>query len=654
MKVRRCSTAWLAAAGLVLGAGGGGSAALASGNDEERAYRHDALAHAGAVANAYRRLEEHILLQSTAITSWSGSEPPATFGWRDEWTERGVRARYCDETLLVYLEPERLKGVGKDHRSVHVAPFVYVPDGKDERFPALHWLEGNKAEGGAARATVDLPACMTGDPLPSGRAALAGGVKDPFLNIVDGVTHELKREDCPAGEHGPGQRWAREIVQQETGRGDQVGAPVEGVWRLIADACRADYDEWEHFTTACTWNEGAPHYREMEGEEIWRRLKSVTAGATAGEPDVSYGTPEFVSTTCWGQVEAVEVTPVINETADNQSMSVACGQGFTGSRRYTRVVTTRSTKFPWDAAPVVTVRSTAWSLASSSCVAKPDPPKPPKCDPKVENCDGVPQCDPAVEGDCGEESGEEGDPKSEPGTYSFDVDETRTRPCSASNASLTGTYEETRTVRYQYELYADGTRSEAKAISSGTWWMSVDNCKPGPTPPPDQPFQAPSGTAPGTPGGGACGPPGDGSASPGDGQCTGMDASIAAAVAAANGNGNGNGGGGCYFTTAVVEQRGDEADDGPTLTALRQFRDTYMMETPLRRAMVWAYYRIAPLVVRDLPADDPSWQPMGAHIDRSVELIREGKVEAAFRAYVTGSSRLMLRWWLLKAAKAFS
>ncbi len=638
MKVRRCSTAWLAAAGLVLGAGGGGSA-LASGNDEERAYRHDALAHAGAVANAYRRLEEHILLQSTAITSWSGSEPPEEFGWRDEWSKRGVRARYCDDTLLVYLAPEELKGVGKDHRSVHVAPFVYVPDGKDERFPALHWLEGNKAEGGAARATVDLPACMTSDPLPSGRAALAGGVKDPFLNIVDGVTRELKREDCPAGNHGLGQRWAREITQRETGRGDAVGAPVEGQWRLIADACRDDYDEWEHFTTACAWNEGAPHYREMEGEEIWRRLKSVTA---AGEV---YGTPEFVSTSCWGQVEAVEVTPVINETADNQSMSVACGQGFTGSRRYTRVVTTRSTKFPWDAAPVVTVRSTAWLLASSSCVAVPDPPKPPKCDPNIENCDGEQACDPAVEGDCGEGSGE----SVTPGTHTFDVTETRTRLCSESDASLTGMYVETRTVRYQYELYGDGTRSEAQAISSGAWWMLADDCKPR-----ERPLGTPTGGAPGTPGGGACGLPGDGTASPGDGDCNGMDPGLAAAVAAATGNGNGNGGGGCYFTTAVVEQRGDEPDDGPTLTALRQFRDTYMMETPLRRAMVWAYYRIAPLVVRDLPADDPSWQPMGAHIDRSVELIREGRVEAAFRAYVTGSSRLMLRWWLLRAGKAFS
>ena len=40
-----------------------------------------------------------------------------------------------------------------------------------------------------------------------------------------------------------------------------------------------------------------------------------------------------------------------------------------------------------------------------------------------------------------------------------------------------------------------------------------------------------------------------------------------------------SGGGGCFLTTAVVRRRG-ESEDGPTLTALRAFRDTYMQETP--------------------------------------------------------------------------
>ena len=45
------------------------------------------------------------------------------------------------------------------------------------------------------------------------------------------------------------------------------------------------------------------------------------------------------------------------------------------------------------------------------------------------------------------------------------------------------------------------------------------------------------------------------------------------------GGDGGDDGGGCFLTTAIVERRGVEADDGPTLTALRAFRDGYMMQT---------------------------------------------------------------------------
>ena len=646
MSRRRELLAGVAALGLVYGGAVPGSAALASIADEERVFRQDALAHAEAVAVGYRHLEEHILLDSTGVTSWTGSVPPLSTGWKASWTARGVRARYCDETLLVYLHPAELKGVGGDHRSVHSAPHAFVGEGNQTRFPPLHWLDGNRVTKNSPAGTVPvvaLPACMTGDALPSGRAALAGTVKDPHLTVNKrpGVEHEYRSQPCATGKHGPGIREYREITFTLDGRGEEVpGTRVVGPWQELVDACRDDYTEWVHYTKECTWTAGAPHNREMVGEEVWRVQETVTgAGRTRNPPG------EFVSTTCWSGLEGEHHTAEIDERSSQQSMTVACGQGFTGSRRYTRTETVRSTQFPWDAAPVVTTRYTSWKLASSSCV-KIEPPKPEKpfepkpCDSSVEQCDGTVDEDPDVDPEKSEVA--------QAGTYSVDVDETRTRSCSASDPLLTGTYVETRTVRYTYELKADGTRTET-GKNAGVWWTSKNSCEPVE---PEKERTGPS-VGPSSPSGPSCGPPSDGSASPGEGECTGLDASIAAAVAAATGNG-GNGGGGCYFTTAVVELRGDEPDDGPTLTALREFRDTYMMETPLRRAMVWAYYRIAPLVVRDLPADDASWQPMGEHIDRSVELIREGDLESAFRAYVTGSTRLMLRWWLLRAARAVS
>jgi hypothetical protein len=54
---------------------------------------------------------------------------------------------------------------------------------------------------------------------------------------------------------------------------------------------------------------------------------------------------------------------------------------------------------------------------------------------------------------------------------------------------------------------------------------------------------------------------------------------------------------GCFFTTAVARVRG-EADDGPTLTALRAFRDSYLAGHP----DVPAYYRIAPPIVAFIQA----------------------------------------------------
>ena len=95
----------------------------------ERVYRQEALTRARAVTTAWRRLESYILggsagtpdPQGTSVSGWSGEVPPAGSGWLADWTLRGVRARYCQDTLLVYLAPERLKGVGRDHRAVQAA-----------------------------------------------------------------------------------------------------------------------------------------------------------------------------------------------------------------------------------------------------------------------------------------------------------------------------------------------------------------------------------------------------------------------------------------------------------------------------------------------------------------------------------------------------
>ena len=242
----------VAVQGALLGAMPAASPAAAQGYEDELVYRQAALAHARAIAEAWRRLDDHILRRSAAATSWTGSVPPAATGWLEAWTERGVRARYCEDTLLVYMEPAALKGVGRDQRSVQVAPHLYAPG----ELPALHWLEGGVAEGTAGRAGVALPACLSetalGGPLPEGRAALAGTVRDPHLQLRERISHERSVEDCPAGSHGEGRTMTREVRQDHDGRGDPVGDPDRG---FLAGADRRLpgrlHGEWEHYTLAC-------------------------------------------------------------------------------------------------------------------------------------------------------------------------------------------------------------------------------------------------------------------------------------------------------------------------------------------------------------------------------------------------------------------
>ena len=127
----------------------------------ENEHAVNARAHAHALKTAYLRLEQFILRGSAGATSWTGDVPPSSTGWLATWTDRGVRARYCKNasdlpdvagTLVVYMGPERLMGVGLDQRSVRAAPRMY---GGERR--TLHWLEGGVAYGGEGRPTVVLP-----------------------------------------------------------------------------------------------------------------------------------------------------------------------------------------------------------------------------------------------------------------------------------------------------------------------------------------------------------------------------------------------------------------------------------------------------------------------------------------------------------------
>ena len=306
-----------------------------------------------------------------------------------------------------------------------------------------------------------------------------------------------------------------------------------GPWQLLIDECRADFTAWENYTLVCHWDARPPHNRRMEGREIWRRLKSVTAD---GE---TMGPLEFVSTSCWTGVVPAVPTAVVTENAQTESTTDTCPSGYTGSQEYRRTATHRATQFPWDADPIIQISYGPWILETDNCEAV------------------IPQnggSDPDVGGETGDDGGD-GDPVEDSCEPVYEIGEDI---CSLDSIGL---------------------------------------------------------------------------------DTNGLDT-----------NGSGDSGvdeedsGDCFLTTAIVERRGIEADGGPTLTALRRFRDGYMMKTPKRRAMVGEYYEIAPRIVAAIPETHSDWDWIGGRIDAAIAAIAAGDEDGAFGIYAAMVRRLAACW----------
>lgn len=320
----------------------------------------EALSHAHALEGAWHRLETFIRDESTSLTRWTAA-PPST-PWRDSWTRRGLSARYCDGVLIVYAEPERLKGVGRNQRSVRLAPHLQSDDVPPP--PPLHWLAGSRAIGGSGRDDVVLPACMTG--LPSGRVALAGEVEDPFAVVTTTLDRERETRACPAGTHGNGRVFVRDIVQEVNGRGDPLGAPAHMPWQLLSDSCRGDTSTWVTFRLTCAFDAGEPHNRTISGEDIYRRQKTVSASG------ISWGPPQFVSSSCWQDPDPLVPQPDIQVSTRTHTRTVACTPPATGTRYQSRTLRLRSTQFPWDDQPIVEVTQRGqWRTTRDTCRTPP-------------------------------------------------------------------------------------------------------------------------------------------------------------------------------------------------------------------------------------------------------------------------------------------
>ncbi|MCP4526811.1 MAG: hypothetical protein GY833_13020 [Aestuariibacter sp.] len=320
---------------------------------------------------AYYKLEDFINRKAETSPDWTNSDiPPAETGWDKNWTKIDLKARYCDQTLIVYIGGGSIMGIYDDqHRRIQTSP-AERSQGKwgSMRKPSLQWLVEGQIEPNDDWPTVVLPACMVeayGKSFPSGRAAMAGYVKDRNLEKFKQDTYETRTEPCGENKHGTETTYRRSKKVGINWRGQPVGTPVYGKWEVMVDTCRDDFTSQENFFTECTWYEGSPHNKQMTGSNFWTRQKTVTAAG------IVYGDPVFGSSTCWDQ-SATTTAPLLPDPKENtvdttETQTVGCSSGFTGSITQSRTISTKTTTFAWNQKPVVSVEYSAWSDTSNSC-----------------------------------------------------------------------------------------------------------------------------------------------------------------------------------------------------------------------------------------------------------------------------------------------
>ena len=193
------------------------SGVIAQTGDPDRTRQQEALAHAVAIQNAWSSVEARIRVTDAANlwgSEWTGlAAPPSGTWWLSSWTERGLTARYCDGVMAVYAAEDELKGVGRGHREVQVAPVRYG-GGRT----GLHVILANTriAQGAHGRDDTALPACMGIPSTGEDRVGLVGAVADP-IRTVTGIRWETETRNplCP-GSTTDRYREARQVPVQVT------------------------------------------------------------------------------------------------------------------------------------------------------------------------------------------------------------------------------------------------------------------------------------------------------------------------------------------------------------------------------------------------------------------------------------------------------
>lgn len=316
------------------------------------------------------------------LDDWAdGIDYSKVYNFPPGYNPDGVKARYCDNTLLVYLDDPAPKGIGPGklrliqtakpdrHRKLNGSPDI-------QHYP-LQWLMGDRVESTYqyVNPIIVVPDCMQNLPLPVGTPALITRVVD-----INTVTHvkpkrEIRYDACPDGTHGviasDGTvnnymvRMMRTGTQHYNSIVGWIAEPQWGDWEETTDYCQDDSVYEFSFKSPCGLID-LGNGRTRQGY-TWFKQERIRNqdGETMTAPVMKGSQCEDVQN---GLVVATLPDPIVDEVNTTETGTQSCPSGYTGSISISRTKTVRTTSFVWRQDPITTTTYTNWAQISNSCV----------------------------------------------------------------------------------------------------------------------------------------------------------------------------------------------------------------------------------------------------------------------------------------------
>ena len=537
-----------------------------------------------------------------------------------------IAFRYCGGNLLSYFDTNVFKSNLTQDQIQNAPVLQAIREGKRASAKGLYILRtvgGNRELVATGGRTRSYPACFdtlngVADALPDGTLLTVEAASIPSrVASTQKVGVERRVDACSAGTVGSGRQMFRDVFQDKNAAGKNVGARTpDATWSVLADACNAPIGMTQYVVENCAQG-GIARYRFTltQAQDPTDPFKTIWVPTDAGGNVVS--SPVLVRDMLVGQCDNVPpAQKTLDPTSDTtyiETQSPSCNAAYPaysgtlyGPYREERTRRERIFDLPGSSENVTQISYTNWASVADGCYRN-----------KIS-----------------------------------DAVATRTIACPTS---WVGVHRQQRTLRTTVTDYANPSSTDPRNVTVIRNWATVLNtCQPAP---PSNNNSSSSGGKVDVDGDGiadfngsydamAAGYTGWTEVSGSCGSCNGPTSSSVGSSGdggSSSSGSSGGGGGGCFLTTAIVGQRG-EADDGPTLSKLRNFRDTYMASNPGMAADIVHYYDVAPQLVATIPPGHKDWVWIESQVDQAVLHIDANELDEAYNVYRAMVEKLMADW----------